>query len=103
MTVAGRRSIRKPTNIAARISSDSAAWCASIIARTASIMRASPALRPVQQLVVGENQRHHRLDDRGAADTDAGVVTTLGHDIGRLARLVDRRQDRKSTRLNSSH
>src|SRR3546814_228408 len=60
-------------------------------------MRASPALRPVQQLVVGENQRHHRLDDRGAADTDAGVVTTLGHDIGRLARLVDRRhggQDR---------
>ena len=32
------------------------------------------ALRAVQQFVVGEHQRHHRLDDRRAAQPDAGVV-----------------------------
>ena len=36
--------------------------------------RDSSALRPVQQLVVGQHQRHHRLDHRRAADADAGIV-----------------------------
>jgi hypothetical protein len=33
---------------------------------------ALPALRAVQQLVVGQHQRHHRRDHRRAADADAG-------------------------------
>ncbi len=44
----------------------------------------------MQQLVVRQHQRHHRRDHRRAADADAGVVTALGRDLGRLAFAVDR-------------
>src|SRR3546814_20177731 len=60
-------------------------------ARTASITGISPTLRPVKQLVIGEDERHHRRDHRRAADADAGIVPALGDEPGRLPRRVDRR------------
>src|SRR3546814_10053875 len=73
-------------------------------ARSASIM--SAALRPVQQFMVGEDERHHRFDHRRATDADTGVVAALGDDVGRLARLVHRRnggQDRTRRLERDAH
>src|SRR3546814_2965459 len=57
-------------------------------ARSASIM--SAVLRAVEQFMVGEDERHHRLDHRRAADAHTRIVAALGDDVGRLARLVHR-------------
>ena len=40
--------------------------------------------------MVGQHQRHHRLDHRHAADPDAGIVAALGADFGGLAIAVER-------------
>src|SRR3569623_1978859 len=49
-----------------------------------------PALRTVEQFLVGEHQRDHRLDHRHAADADAGVVAALGRNFGRVPFARDR-------------
>src|SRR3546814_14643189 len=38
----------------------------------------SSALGPMQQLLIGQHQRHHGLHDGYAANADAGIVTALG-------------------------
>src|SRR3990167_3921496 len=94
----------KPTKMPARMTSDMTAWCASINALSASIM--SAVLRAVEQFMVGEDKRHHRLDHRRAANADTRIVAALGHDIGRLARLVHRRhrgQDRTGRLERDAH
>ena len=39
------------------------------------------ALRPVQQFLIGQYQRHHRRDHRCAPYAHAGVVAALGDDV----------------------
>src|SRR3546814_9681964 len=41
----------------------------------------SSALGPMQQLLIGQHQRHHGLHDGYAANADAGIVTALGDDF----------------------
>src|SRR3546814_19135413 len=41
----------------------------------------SSALGPMQQLLIGQHQRHHGLHDGYAANADAGIVTALGADF----------------------
>ena len=48
-------------------------------------------LSAVEQLVIGQHQRQHRLCHRHAADTDARIVPALGAHFGRLAGAGDRR------------
>jgi hypothetical protein len=63
-----------------------------------TILVVEDRLGAVQQLLVGQDQRHHRLDHRRGADADAGIVAALGADLGRLAVAVDR-LDRGQDRL----
>jgi SulP family sulfate permease len=48
-----------------------------------------PNLPAVQQLVVGQHQRHHRLDHGRAANAHTGIVAALGDHLNRLACCVD--------------
>src|SRR5690606_20560287 len=89
-TEGGKRSHRKAMKMPASRIKPMTARCAAMKSARSST-RPLSALRPVEQLVVGEDERHHRLDDRRAADADAGVVASLGDDVGRLAGAVDRR------------
>ena len=43
------------------------------------------ALCAVQQLLVGQHKRHHRLDHWRAAYAHAGIVAALCDDVGRIA------------------
>ena len=52
--------------------------------------RAVADLATVQQQMIQQNAGHHRLAHGHGADADAGVVTALGDDLGRLARFGDR-------------
>src|SRR3546814_18159885 len=86
MTVAGIRTIRKPANIAARMTSDRTARCASMKARSASIM--SAVLPAVEQYMVGEEERHNLLDHRCAPEPHKRPVPGPGSHMRRLAPLV---------------
>src|SRR4051794_32368937 len=50
----------------------------------------STALRAVEHLLVGEDERDHRLDDRNGAYPDAGIVAALGRNLRLVALPVDR-------------
>src|SRR5256885_342645 len=65
---------------------------------TLIVSMASPALRAVQQLLVGEDQRHHRFDNRRGADADARIVPALGDDLRFVPFAVDRRHRRQDRR-----
>jgi hypothetical protein len=47
------------------------------------------ALRAVEQFLIGEHQRHHRLDHRRSANADAGIMTAFGDDFGRFTGVGD--------------
>ena len=51
--------------------------------------RRSAALGAVAQQVIGQHAGHHRLAHGHGADTDAGVVTALGHHLDLVAVDVD--------------
>ena len=56
------------------------------------------ALPPVQQLVVGQHERNHRLDHRRAANSDAGVVTSFANADTRRRLEGDANDDRLAGR-----
>src|SRR5690606_11060887 len=82
-TDGGKRSHRKATKIPANTTRPSTARCSAIRAAMAS-MNGLTALGAVEQLMVREDERHHRLDHRRAANADARIVAALGDDVGRL-------------------
>src|SRR5262249_9985509 len=65
-----------------------------------------PALPPVPQQVIGEDDGQHRLAHGHGADADAGIVATLGDDVDILALLGDtlaRGQDRTGRLHREAH
>src|SRR5579859_5775897 len=66
---------------------------------------ASAALRAMEQLLIREHQRHHRLHDGYGANANARIMAALGDDLRLVSFLIDgwdRSQDRRGWLKGSS-